>query len=244
MKLVDCHAHLEEVPELDLEIGRARANGVEAIIAVGSDKKSNEAVLRISENYPNYIYPALGLHPWNLRDQIDEEIQFIEKNIERCIALGEVGLDFKYQTPKDLQIKAFARILDLSQRYDKPIIVHSRWAWREAFEMVQGAGIKRAVFHWYSGPLDVLREILAHEYYLSATPAAEFSEAHRMAIKEAPLERLLLETDSPVKYRGVASTPSHVLKTLKAVAKLKGVAETEVAEITTKNAGKVFGIKI
>ncbi|MEM4724800.1 MAG: TatD family hydrolase, partial [Candidatus Hadarchaeum sp.] len=161
MKLIDCHAHLEEVPNLDQELKSAKEKGVAAIIAVGSDLYSNISVQQISEHYPNYVYPALGLHPWNL-DRIDETIQIIEKNIERCVALGEVGLDFKYQTPKELQVKAFARILELAERYDKPVIIHSRWAWREAFEMVKKAEIRRAVFHWYSGPLDVLQEILVN----------------------------------------------------------------------------------
>ncbi|MEM3420628.1 MAG: TatD family hydrolase [Candidatus Hadarchaeum sp.] len=243
MKLIDCHAHLEEVPNLDQELKSAKEKGVAAIIAVGSDLYSNISVQQISEHYPNYVYPALGLHPWDL-DRIDETIQFIEKNIERCTALGEVGLDFKYQTPKELQVKAFAHMLELANRYDKPVIIHSRWAWREAFEMVKKAGAKRAVFHWYSGPLDVLREIIAQGFYVSATPAAEFSEAHQLVIKEVPLERLLLETDSPVKYRGIASTPSHVLKTLKAVAQLKKVDESRLAEITTKNVANIFEIKI
>ncbi|MEM2889747.1 MAG: TatD family hydrolase, partial [Candidatus Hadarchaeum sp.] len=138
----------------------------------------------------------------------------------------------------------FARILELAENYDKPVIIHSRWAWREAFEMVKSTGAMRAVFHWYSGPLDVLREIIEQGFYISATPAAEFSKAHQMVIKEVPLERLLLETDSPVKYRGIVSTPSHILKTLKAVAQLKEIDESRLAEITTKNATNIFRIKI
>ncbi|MGC8816450.1 MAG: TatD family hydrolase [Candidatus Hadarchaeum sp.] len=244
MRVIDCHAHLEEVPNLDQELKIAKENGVAAVIAVGADEDSNKAVQDISQRYPNYVLPALGLHPWNLRENIERAIRSIEENIERCIALGEVGLDFRYQTPKELQIKAFSQILDLAAHYDKPVIIHSRWAWREAFEMVDRAGIDRAVFHWYSGPLDVLQKIIARGYYVSATPAAEFSEAHRTAIKAVPLEQLLLETDSPVKYRGVAATPSHIIKTLKAVAQLKEVEEAELSEKTTENASRIFGIKI
>ncbi|KUO41447.1 MAG: hypothetical protein APZ16_06555 [Candidatus Hadarchaeum yellowstonense] len=244
VELIDGHAHLEEVPNLELELELAKKNNVRAIIAVGSDEGSNQAVLNISRRHSNYVFPALGLHPWNLSDDFDAAVRSIEENIENCIALGEVGLDFKYQTPRELQLKAFGRVLDLALRHDKPLIIHSRWAWREALELVKKAGVGRAVFHWYSGPPDILREILAQGYYVSATPAAEFSEAHRAALKEVPLERLLLETDSPVKYRGVAATPSQVIKTLKAVARLKEVDEAEVAKVTTENAIRLFELKI
>jgi len=243
MHLIDGHAHLEDVPNLDQELERARKNGIAAIIAVGSDERSNEAVLDISKLHANFVLPALGLHPWNLHENLGDMIKSIETNLEDCVAIGEVGLDFKYLTPRELQVKAFNLVLDLAVRHDKPIIIHSRWAWREALEMVRKAGIKRAVFHWYSGPTDILREILTHEYYISATPAVEYSEPHRKVIGQVPLERLLLETDSPVKYRGVASTPSDVLKTLRAVAQLKRTDEEEIARTTSENAVKLFELK-
>lgn len=242
--MIDGHAHLEDIPNLDLELDRARTNGLVAVIAVGSDEKSNDAVLSISKRHANFVLPALGLHPWNLRDNLEGMVKSIEANIGECVAIGEVGLDFKYQTPKELQIKAFKQVLDLAVRYDKPVIIHSRWAWREAFEMVRDAGARRAVFHWYSGPIDILREILAFGCYVSATPAAEYSEPHRLALKEVPLDKLLLETDSPVKYRGIASTPNDVLKTLRDAAQLKGVDEREIAEATTKNAIRLFDLKL
>ncbi len=244
MRLIDGHAHLEDVPNVDAELARAKSSGLVAVIAVGSDEKSNDTVLSISKRHADFVLPALGLHPWNLREDFENTVKSIETNVEECVAIGEVGLDFKYQTPKELQVKAFKQVLDLAVRYDIPIIIHSRWAWREAFEMVRDAGVKRAVFHWYSGPIDILREILAFGYYVSATPAAEYSEPHRLALKEVPLDKLLLETDSPVKYRGIASTPSDVTKTLRAVAQLRGVEEKEMAEATTENAIRLFELKL
>lgn len=244
MRLIDGHAHLEDVPNIDAELARARSNGLVAVIAVGSDEKSNETVLKISRRHAKFVFPALGLHPWALRADLEKMVNSIETNIKECVAIGEVGLDFKYQTPKELQTKAFNRVLGLGVRYDKPVIIHSRWAWREALEMVRDAGVKRAIFHWYSGPTDILREVLAIGCYVSATPAAEFSELHRQALMEVPLDRLLLETDAPVKYHRIASTPSDVLKTVKAVAQLKGTSELEIAEATTENAIKFFDLEI
>lgn len=244
MRLIDSHAHLEGVPNLDIELDRARSNGLVAVIAVGSDEKSNKDMLRISRRYAKFVLPALGLHPSNLREDFEGVAKFIEANIEECVAVGEVGLDFKYRTPKELQIKAFDRVLDLAVRYDKPVIIHSRWAWEEAFEMTRDAGAKRAVFHWYGGPIRTLREILELGCYVSAAPSAEYNEPHRLALKEVPLDRLLLETDSPVKYRGIASTPSDVLRSLRAVAQLKEADEREVAEVTTKNAIELFRLEL
>jgi len=244
VRLIDSHAHLEEVPDLDVEIDRAKLNGLVAVIAVGSDEKSNEDVLRISKRYDKFVMPALGLHPSNLREDFESVAEFIEVNIDKCVAIGEVGLDFKYRTPKELQIKTFNKMLDLAVRYEKPVIIHSRWAWQDAFELVKKAGAKRAVFHWYGGPIDTLHKILAFGCYISASPAAEYSEPHRLALKEVPLDRLLLETDSPVKYRGISSTPSDVLRSLKAISSLKGTDEQEVAEITTRNAIQLFRLEL
>ncbi len=244
LRLIDAHAHLDEVPKLDAELVRAREAGLVAIIAVGQDERSNEDILEASKKHSNFVFPALGLHPWRLRDDLDTMLKFLEENIEECVAMGEVGLDFKYQTPKESQIKAFEGVLDIAVRHEKPVIVHSRWAWRESLSLVKAAGVNRSVFHWYSGPIETLRDLLAFGCYVSATPAVEYSEPHRLAIRETPINRLLIETDSPVKYRGIDSRPADVVKTMKAVASLKGVDEAKIAETTTKNASELFSLEL
>lgn len=241
--MVDGHAHLEEVDDLDSELHLANEMGVVAVIAVGSDKKSNEKVLGIAKRNRGFVFPALGLHPWNLGEDLEDTLDYIESHIEECVALGEVGLDFKIKKSKELQIEAFKGVLELAKRFEKPVIVHSRWAWRETFELVRASGVK-AVFHWYSGPLDILRQMLDFGCYVSATPAVEYSEPHRLAMRESPLDRLLLESDSPVAFRGVKSRPSDVVKVARAVAQLIGASEVKVAEKTTENATRLFGLKI
>jgi TatD DNase family protein len=244
MHLIDIHAHLSDVSNVDNEIDRAKANGLAGIIAVGMDRQSNETTLSISARHKDFVLPAMGLHPLNLKDDFECTVEAIEAKINEITAIGEVGLDSRYQTPMDLQKKAFKKILDMAARHDKPLIIHSRTAWREAFDMARDAGVKNVAFHWYSGPVEIMRELLDLGYYVSATPAAAYSKPHRTAIQEAPLDRLLLETDSPVKYHGVAATPSDVLKSLSAVAQLKGIDEQRIAEATTQNAIKLFGLKI
>lgn len=252
MKLVDTHAHLEGIKDLKDSLKRAAKVGVAAIIAVGSDYESNLWVIYESKKYETRklkIYPALGLHPWGLNAaKIEETMDLIEKNIDKVVALGEVGLDYWYKearkddSVRELQREVFRRILDLARKNDKPLSIHSRGAWMDCVSMVIEAGVKKAVFHWFSGPLDALRKILDKGYHVSATPAAAYSKEHRRIIAETPLENMVLETDSPVIYAGEQSEPSHIIKALKAVADLKGESIRVVAEKTTENAKRIFCI--
>lgn len=203
--MIDAHAHLEELHNLEVEFEKARLAGVIGIIAVGSDLASNKRVLEISRSHHGFVFAALGLHPWSLREGFSQGVEFIEQSIDECVALGEVGIDYWIKKDRRLQLAAFMEILDLAERHEKPLILHTRGAWRNAFELVSERRIKKAVFHWYSGPLDTLRELLDRGFYVSATPAVEYSEPHRQALKEVPLERLLLETDAPVVYKGLES---------------------------------------
>ena len=246
--IVDTHAHLGEMEEIEGVIERARGAGVVAIVAVGSDPQSNERVLEIAAKYSGFVYPALGLHPWSLGTanfEPEESLRFIEDNIENIVAIGEIGLDYHKElikrASKDRQKWALEGVLGLARRYDKPAIIHSRYAWRDTFELASRCGVKEGIFHWYTGPLNVLRNILEQGYLASATPAVEYHEEHRTAIKEVPLESLLLETDSPVVYRGGGrAEPRDVLKVLHSVAKLRDVEPGKIADKTTENAMRIF----
>ena len=137
---------------------------------------------------------------WNRR--IDENLAFLETHIDRCIAIGEVGLDYKMKIKKPLQQYVLREVARLAVRSDKPLILHSRLSHERVFSIVRETGVRRAVFHWYSGPLDLLERITLEGYLVSATPATAYSIAHQAAIRAAPLESILLETDCPVRIRG------------------------------------------
>jgi TatD DNase family protein len=245
MFLVDVHTHLDELDDLSDALQEAKTAGIKGIIGVGVNVDSNKKILEIAEENHGYVYPALGYHPWQMReDEVEENLSFIREHIDKYIALGEIGLDYKIKVKKDLQWKVFGELLDIALEHDKPIIVHCRFSYRKALEMVVGKGIKRAVFHWYSGPLDLLEEILNDGYFISATPALVYSPPHQEAIKKAPLERILLETDSPVSYQGKEARPKDVRISLREVARLKGVDLKVVAEQTTANASLLFQIAL
>ena len=252
LRLIDTHAHLEEIEDLASVIAEAKSHGVIAIIAVGSDYESNQKVLQLAGFYRDFVYPALGCHPWNLKEsEIETNLEFIEKHVDEAVAVGEVGLDYhkrvRARADKELQQRVFQAVLRIAAAHKKPALIHSRYAWRDAFDAVAAAGLPKAVFHWYTGTSGVLRDIVVKGYYLSVTPAVEYHEEHRRAVKETPLERLLLETDSPVVYRRgteleYQSTPACVIRSLIGAAILKGVRDAELAEITTENARGLFGI--
>jgi TatD DNase family protein len=244
LPLIDTHAHLEEVPDLASALVRAQGAGVRAVIAVSSDLASCQRALEISREHPGFVFLALGVHPTSLGGE-DVVFRFMEDNLDRGVAIGEVGLDYKVAGPGDLrdaQKRAFARCLDMARARQKPVLVHSRAAWADAFDLVKKSGVEKAVFHWFSGPTGVLKEIVSAGYFVSATPAVEYSAGHRSAVQYAPLAQLLLETDSPVSYRGRDSEPADVARVLREVARLKGVEEAEVARITTANALALFSL--
>lgn len=242
--MIDTHAHLNEVEDIHRAILRAKDVGLQGIVAVGMDLLSNQRTLHLASQFPGMVHPAIGYHPWSIsQDTIEENLRFIEENLVSCIALGEVGIDYKAKVKKPLQWEVFTKLLSIALRYDRPVIVHSRFSHKRTHQMVKDAGIKKAVFHWYSGPLEILEKIIDHGYYVSATPALAYSPAHQEAMISAPLERILVETDSPVEYQGRISEPADLIITLNELSRLKGIDLGETKKITTANAKHFLGIQ-
>jgi TatD DNase family protein len=248
----DTHAHLDQIDEVDSCLDRAREAGMVGVVAVGTDMSSNENILRIAEHWRGFVYPALGLHPCHLvgfdEARISRELAFIEDNVGMACAVGEIGLDYHKRTvmdvPKELQREVFGELLSLARQRQRPVLVHSRYAWTDALRLVAESGTSRAVFHWFTGLAGVLRGIIDAGYYVSATPAAEYHEEHRRVVRAAPLERLLLETDAPVWYgraEKYQSCPADVLRSLRAVVELKCESEDKVAAYTTRGARRLLG---
>jgi TatD DNase family protein len=253
MKLIDTHTHLEDIEQLDEALVRAEESGVTAVVTMGADHKSNQWALNESAKHGSQklkIYPAMGIHPSRIDDsRVNVDLGFIEENINGVVALGEIGLDYWYkQVRKDEEKKALQRdtfrsLLEIAKKHGKPVSIHSRGAWTDCVNIVIEEGVKKAVFHWFTGSLGDLKRLLDRGYYVSASPAAAYSKEHRAVIENTPLKQILLETDSPVSYKGEPSEPSHVLKALVAVAELKKEKKETIAERTTENAKTVFGIQ-
>ena len=241
--MIDTHAHLNEIEDIDRAILRAEEVGIKGIVAVGMDMLSNQRTLDLASKFPEMVYPAIGYHPWSINQETKEQnLKFIERNLSTCIALGEVGIDYKTKVKKSLQWEIFSSLLSIALRHKRPVIVHSRFSHKRSHEMVLNAGIEKAVFHWYSGPLEILAKIIDQGYYVSATPALAYSPPHQAAMRAAPLERILVETDSPVEYEGRISEPAHLMITLEELSRLKGIPFKDVQLVTSNNARLFFGI--
>ncbi len=255
MTLIDTHAHLDGIDDVDAKLQKAAEAGVTKVVAVGVDLAANRINFDIQKrcSAPR-IFLAFGIHPGNIiSEQIDETINFIREHKSDIVAIGETGLDFWYpfikksEEKKQEQIKVFQLQLELAKEFDLPIIAHSRGAWQECFDMVKNSGVPKAIFHWYSGPTETLKDILDNGYFISATPALSYSPQSQTAIMAAPIEQTLIETDSPVFYRtgkdeGFKASPKDVLLTLEAYAKLKNVDKEKAAAVLNQNAEKVFKI--
>jgi TatD DNase family protein len=251
--LIDTHAHLDEIEQADTVLKDASQSGLEAIIAVGQDLDSNLKTIELASRYPGFVYPAIGLHPWAIGNMdpysLAANITYIQKNLPFAQALGEVGLDYDKRVlktaGKDVQKVVLRQLLEISVELDKPVSLHSRYAWKDSLALIKEVGVKRLVFHWYTGFSSTLTELVEAGYYISATPAAEYHDEHRRAVREVPVDRLMLETDCPVNYgreNKYRSQPSDVFRSLKAAAEIKGIDEKALGIQTTANARRLFGL--
>ncbi len=248
-RLIDSHVHIEGFSDPASLMQNCIDAGIDGVLCVGGDIESSKKVLSIAESYPGYYFPAIGVHPYSfLKNDQSEAVEFITDNIGNCVALGEVGLDYAYDFAKHKDIRARMRtyleaLLGIAASFDKPVSMHSRSAYKDTLKLATDAGVK-GVFHWYDGPIHTLRELLDAGYYVSATPSVEYSKGARAVMLEAPLERILVETDSPVYLRSLdrQSSPLDVVRVVDALAELKGLDAGEVARVTTRNAERLFGL--
>ncbi|MDD3374815.1 MAG: TatD family hydrolase [Candidatus Omnitrophica bacterium] len=253
INLIDTHAHLDGIEDIDSALNRAKEAGVTTIIAQGVDLASNKKNLAIKQKFLDLdIRLAFGIHPGNIiDDEIEETFKFIRDHKSDIVAIGETGLDFWYRwvrksdEKKQQQKQILERQIDLAKEFDLPIVIHSRGAWADCFSMAEKNDVEKAVFHWYSGPEDVLKSILNKGYFISATPALAYSPELRVAVKLAPIDQILIETDSPVFYRigegGFQAEPKDVFRTLEFLSEIKNIDLEKAANLLNQNAKKVFG---
>ena len=271
--IIDTHAHLYEFPDAGSMLRDSAAAGVSDVVALGVDLTSNQKHLELgltldagrctdSSNVQPpasndlKIHLAFGLHPGNITSPADTEacFAFMREHVREAVAIGETGLDFWYkwvrkdEGKKREQQQVFDRHLALAKEHGLPVVIHSRGAWRECLDLTIRAGIKKAVFHWYSGPIDILKDVLDAGFLVSFTPALAYSPEHRKAAELAPVDRILIETDTPVAYAvaqggdKIASTPKDVWRTLKLLSELKGMPEDQLLQLVNASARKFFGI--
>ena len=255
--LVDSHAHIqgkEYAGEVEAVIARARSAGVETIIAVGGagDMSSNTEAIQLATTFPN-IYATVGMHPHDAKDVGADELDVL-KNLaadSKVIAIGETGLDYYYShSPHDVQRRVFGQFIHMARQAQLPIIVHERDAAQDATELLrcEGAGDLRGVVHCFTGNYQSACAYLDLGFHLSFTGIITFKNANalREVVSKIPLERILVETDSPyltpVPHRGKRNEPAYARHVAETIANLKGISFDEMAQITTANVKQLFRI--
>ena len=255
--LIDSHAHIqgkEYAGERDAVIARAREAGVEKIIAVGGagDMSSNLEAIALADSFSN-IHATVGMHPHDAKDVGEGELHRLREltSHPRVIAVGETGLDYYYShSPHDVQCRVFSHFIHMARETGLPIVVHERDAAREAAELLreEGAGELRGVIHCFTGSYEAACAYLDLGFYVSFTGIITFKNADplREVVRKVPLERILVETDSPfltpVPHRGKRNEPAYVRLVAETIASVKALPLEEVAQVTSGNAQALFGI--
>jgi len=255
--LIDSHAHIqgkEYAGERDAVIARAREAGVEKIIAVGGagDMSSNIEAVALADAFPG-VYATVGMHPHDAKDVGAGELAELHALTAspKVVAVGETGLDYYYNhSPHDVQLRVFANFIHMARDTGLPIVVHERDAAEEAAELLraEGAGRLRGVIHCFTGNHEAARRYLDLGFYLSFTGIITFKNAEplREVARQVPLERMLVETDSPfltpVPHRGKRNEPAYVRFIAETIATLKGLSLEKVADVTSDNVHALFGI--
>lgn len=249
----DSHAHLDDArfnEDRQLVIESLKGNDISNIINIGADMKSSVLSLEYAEKY-DFIYAAAGVHPSETSTMTADDIDRLEELLKhnKCVALGEIGLDYYYEsTDKKTQRLWFEEQCLLAKRLDMPVIIHDRDAHEESFEMVKKHGL-RGVFHCFSSSKEVALKLVDIGFYVSFTGVLTFKNAKKaVAAAEAlPIERILIETDcpymAPEPHRGKRNEPHYVRHVAEKLAQIKGLSLEDTAKITSDNTKCLFGIK-
>ncbi|MGH7874830.1 MAG: TatD family hydrolase [Candidatus Binatia bacterium] len=255
--LIDSHAHIQDkdyAGEAEAVIARARDAGVETIVAVGGagDMSSNTEAVALAARFDS-VYATVGMHPHDAKDVGADELQALQAlaGMPKVIAIGETGLDYYYNhSPHDVQRRVFSHFIHMARDTGLPVVVHERDAAREAADLLrsEGAGRLRGVVHCFTGNYDAARVYLDLDFYLSFTGIITFKNAAalREVVRQVPLERMLVETDSPyltpVPHRGKRNEPAYVRFVAETIANVKELDFEEVARVTTENVKNLFRI--
>jgi TatD DNase family protein len=249
-----CHLHIcEQEESLDDLLTRARAKGVEQMVAIGIEAASSKRALAIASEREG-VYSSAGVHPNNAMGWNEEAGLLVDELLahDEVVAVGETGLDFyRDYTPHDVQRAAFRDHIRLAKSHHKPLVIHTRDSTTAAIEELESLDPpEKLIFHCWSGNTAELKRALALGAHVSFAGNVSFKSADdlRDVARLVPVDRLLIETDSPflapVPHRGKPNEPSFVADVGRAVAEARDQDETEVARSTTANARRIFGLAI
>ncbi|HHY59320.1 MAG TPA: TatD family hydrolase [Clostridia bacterium] len=253
--LIDTHVHLMDErfrEDVDQVIANAKAAGVVAMANVGYDLESSRQAVAMAQEEP-CLYAVVGIHPHDAKLCTPEALRELEELARqpKVVAIGEIGLDYyRNLSPKEVQKEAFRQQIRLAQKLNKPIVVHDRDAHGDTIQILKEEKVSAigGVLHCYSGSWEMAREAMKMGLFISLAGPVTFHNARRLQdiAKLMPLDYLLIETDcpylAPEPYRGKRNEPAYVVKVAEMIAAVKRKSLEEIAQVTTANARRIFGI--
>ena len=254
--IFESHAHYDdEAFDEDREelLASLREHGIDKVVNVGASLESCRITLDLMKKYP-FIYGAMGVHPSETAELNEDNFAWLREQcaIDKVVAVGEIGLDYHWKEPEPhVQKEWFERQLILARETGLPVIIHSRDAAKDTLDMMQvmRAGELGGVIHCYSYTKEMAREYLEMDYYFGIGGVITFQNSKKLkeAVEYIPLDRILLETDSPYlapePYRGKRNSSLNLPLVSQAVADLKGISYEKVVEVTQENAMRLFRIR-
>ena len=257
MQYADAHIHLAD-PEyeglLPYMIETAKKANVSALVSNAMDYETSQRTLALAREYSGLVYAAIGIHPWNAVSQNERDLETVSeiatRRIREIVAIGEIGLDRIYAKEEEhfrIQSEVFRKMLELAERTDLPVLVHSRGSIQEALEFIRTSRVKRVLFHWYSGSIKVLKEIIGNGYWITVGPSLLYSKHIEEIAKATPVEFILTETDGPVAYRGPfqgkLTTPEFLPIVVEELAKTIGSKVEDLSGQLIQNFRSFFNIE-
>ncbi|MFM8265093.1 MAG: TatD family hydrolase [Acidimicrobiia bacterium] len=249
-----CHVYDERTPGgADASIDNAHAQGIDKIIVIGTDAATTTQALAIAARHDN-VWATVGLHPHDSKLGVDTVVPFVDGldaqglATQKIVAIGECGLDYFYDhSERDAQREAFAQQISLAKQLDLSLVIHTRSAWPDTFDVLDAEGMPdRVIFHCFTGDEAEARAAVERGAWLSFSGIVTFAKADdiRRAAKFCPADKLLTETDAPwlapVPHRGKENEPALVRVVGECLAQVRGESAEEIARTTVRNAHEAF----
>ena len=251
MKLIDSHAHLtsEEFDQDRLFILRDLSNFfVEAVVNPGTNLANSKANIALAKDFDNF-YAQVGIHPSDVEEMGENDLAEIEKLAKDAVAIGEIGLDYYWTTEtKDLQKEVFIKQLEMARRLDLPVVIHNRDATEDIMEILKDYTDLKVQIHCFSTDEKTLKTYMDWGFYISLGGVVTYKDGlnEKQAAAIVPLDRLMLETDSPYltpkTFRGLRNDPRRIIEVAQKIAEIRGQKLSTIAKWTSKNAKEFFNL--
>ena len=250
----ETHAHYDD-KKFDEDrndiLNSLKENNIEYVVNVGADMKSSYDSIKLSQKY-DFIYASVGVHPHEARNMKEEDYKILEQwlQYDKVVALGEIGLDYYYDfSPREVQREVFKKQLKICENITKPVIIHSRDANQEVFDIIKESKVRKGVIHAFSGSLEMALEYIKLGFFIGVGGVLTFKNANKLVnvVENIPLEHILIETDSPylspVPVRGTRNNSQNLKYIVEKISEIKHIEKENVEKITLETAKMFFCIK-